>query len=160
MPDFTAPIDIDTAFTAAIDIFEIKAGASNPIEITGWEFGQRTELGDAQEEWLTLALYRYSGAPTSGSGGGTSTFRGDQAQGMTAAAVIETGNTTSITGGTVEEIARFPWMVRQSALYVPMPNKIYRAGVGQYLALKLLDVPADSIGGANGLEGWVGIYET
>lgn len=159
MPTGTAPIDIDTAFTTALDIFEIKAGAANTVDILGWEFGQRTELGDAQEEWLTLGLYRYSGAPTSGSGGGTSTFRNPDAQGVSFNAVIEIGNTTSISGGSVEELARFPWMIREPAIFQPTPDEIYHCAPGQYLVLKLLDAPADSIGGTNGLEGRVRIFE-
>jgi hypothetical protein len=67
---YTTAINITAAFTAQIDIFELLAASGKPLVLLGFELGQISEVGDAQEEGLTLVLKRVTGAPTSGSGGG------------------------------------------------------------------------------------------
>lgn len=142
---YSAPINITAAFTAVIDIFELLAGTNKPLVIHGWEIGQTSELGDAQEEVLILILNRVTGAPTSGSGGGTSTPAavepGDGASGVT----LETGNTTVLTGGTSTEVARFPWQVRAPHIYQPIPEEKLILDQATRFVLKLGAAPADSI---------------
>lgn len=153
---YTAPINISSAFTAQIDIFEILAAAGKPFELLGIEFAQTSEIGDAQEEWLTLALKYVTGSPTSGSGGGTSTFRPTNPNDTAAGATIETGNTTKLTGGTSVELARIPWQVRATAFYVPIPEQRHVVAADARLVLELVTTPADSI---SAVQGWVSIAE-
>lgn len=153
---YTAPINISTAFTAQIDIFEILAATGKPVELLGFELAQTSEVGDAQEEWLALVLKYVTGAPTSGSGGGTSTFRPINPNDTAAGATIETGNTTKLTGGTSVELARIPWQVRAAAYYVPIPELRHGAAADGRLVLELATTPADSI---SAVQGWVGIAE-
>lgn len=155
-----APIDIDAAQTGAFDVFEITAAAGHPLELRQFRVGQRTEVGDAQEEVLTLALYRVSGSPTSGSGGGTSTFRGTGAQGASVSATIETGNTTPLSGGTQEELDRWDWKLRLGVEWIATPEFVYACAAGEKFVLKVLDAPGDSIGGTNGIVGSVGVWES
>lgn len=147
---YSAPINIGTAFTAQIDIFELLAAANKPGILLGFELGQTSEVGDTQEEMLTLVLKRVTGAPTSGSGGGTSAFQSvrpnDTAPGLT----LETGNTTKLTGGTSVELARFLWNVRMPLLYVPVPEERVIFDQSTRLVLELVTTPADSISGIQG----------
>ena len=153
---YTAPINISTAFTAQIDIFEILSATGKPMALHGFELGQLSEVGDAQEEQLQLVLKYVTGAPTSGSGGGTSTFRPINPNDTAAGLAIETGNTTKLSGGTSVELRRFPWNVRQSLLWVPTPEARHRAADGTRFVLELAATPADSI---SAVVGWVEVEE-
>lgn len=153
---YSAPINISAAFTAQIDIFEILAASGKPCVLLGFEFGQTSEVGDAQEEWLTLVLKRVTGAPTSGSGGGTSTFVPMTPNDTAAGVTMETGNTSKLTGGTSTELKRIPWNVRQSALYVPVPEARFVFDAGTRLVLELVTTPGDSI---SSVQGYVDVAE-
>ncbi len=143
------PINISAAFSAQIDIFELLSSSTQPLDLLGWEIMQTTEVGDAQEEVLTLVLKRITGAPTSGSGGGTPTGR-STVPGGTVGATLETGNTTKLTGGTSEELSRFGWQLRQAHLYQPTPDEIITIAPATRLVLELATTPADQIGGIVG----------
>lgn len=147
---YTAPIAISSAFTAQIDVFELLAASGKPGILIGFEFGQTSELGDAQEEQLTFVLKRVTGAPTSGSGGGTPTFQPTRPNDTAAGLTLETGNTTKLTGGTSVEVARFQWNVRMLCLYVPVPEERIVFDAATRLVLELVTTPADSISGIMG----------
>lgn len=147
---YIAPINITAAFTAQIDILEIIPAAAKPVMLLGWEFGQTSEVGDAQEEWLELVLKYYTTAGTSGSGGGTSTFRPTTPNSTAPGVTLETGNTTKYTGGTSIELARFAWNVRQTCLYIPLVEERIVADAAKPLVLELVTTPADSISAIKG----------
>lgn len=147
---YTTSINISSAFTAQIDIFELLAATGKPGVLVSFELGQPTEIGDAQEEQLTLVLKRVTGAPTSGSGGGTSTFQSTRPNDTAAGLTLETGNTTKLTGGTSVEMGRFEWNLRMSCLYVPVPEERIVFDAATRLVLELVTTPTDSIGGING----------
>lgn len=153
---YVAPINISTAFTAQIDVLEILAGTGKPGILLGFELGQPSEVGDAQEEQLTLVLKRVTGAPTSGSGGGTSTFQSTRPNDTSAGLTIETGNTTKLTGGTSVDLLRWDWNVRQSLPYIPVPESRIVFDAATRLVLELVTTPADSI---SGIQGWVSVGE-
>lgn len=149
---YSAPISITASFTAQIDIFEVLSGTSAPMRFYGFELGQVSEVGDAQEEGLLLILKRVTGAPTSGSGGGASTPVPINAGGATAASgtAVEVGNTTKLTGGTSAELARFAWNVRAPLLYRPLPEEMPTLLPATRLVLELATTPADAIVGVYG----------
>lgn len=147
---YTAAVNISAAFTAQIDFFELLAGTNKPLTLLSFEFGQTSEVGDAQEEMLTLILKRVTGAPTSGSGGGTPTFQPLSPNNTAVAATLETGNTTKLTGGTSVELARFAWNVRAPLLYVPTPEERIVLDQATRLVLELATTPADSISTVQG----------
>jgi hypothetical protein len=147
---YIAPINISAAFTAQIDVLEIIPASAKPVMLLGWEFGQTSEVGDAQEEWLELVLKYYTTAGTTGSGGGTSTFRPTTPNSTTAGVTLKTGNTTKYTGGTSIEMARFPWNVRQTCLYIPLVEERIVADASKPLVLELVTTPADSISAIKG----------
>lgn len=142
--EYIAEINITAAVTAQIDIFELLAAAGKPFALLGFELFQTSEVGDAQEEQLELVLKYITGTPTSGTGGGTSTFRPKNPNDTAAGATIETGNTTKLTGGTSVNLGRFSWNVRQSLPWVPMSQPPVCAADEQ-MVLELVTTPADSI---------------
>lgn len=147
---YTAPINISAAFTAQIDIFELLAATGKPLRLLGFHIDQTSEVGDAQEEWLTLVLKRVTGAPTSGSGGGTSTFQPLVPNDTAAGATLETGNTTKLSGGTSAELDRYGWQVRSGVPYVPIPEAMGILDAATRFVLELVTTPADSISAAVG----------
>lgn len=153
---YTAAINISSAFTTQIDIFELLTASGKPAVIFGWELGQTSEVGDAQEEMLTLVMKRVTGAPTSGSGGGTSTFIQQQPNDTAPGVTLETGNTTKLTGGTSTELARFSWNVRNTVLYMPAPEMRVVIDAGTRCVLELATTPADSI---SAIQGWISVAE-
>jgi hypothetical protein len=153
---YVAPINVSSAFTAQIDIFELVCGSSSALVLMGFEIGQTTEVGDAQEEILSVVLKRVTGAPTSGSGGGTSTPQPTNSGGAAFGGTLETGNTTKLTGGTSVDVARFAWNVRMPLLWRPIPEEWIGLAVSTRLVLELATTPADSIGG---ILGWLSLGE-
>jgi hypothetical protein len=61
-----------TAAMADFDFFEIDPAADKPVEIVGIFIGQETQEGDTNEDYVRLAILRFSGA-TFTSGGEVST---------------------------------------------------------------------------------------
>ena len=86
--------------SAVQDLFEIT-GPSDAVVAIDELFWQQYASG-ATDEFLTMTLARYGGAPTSGSGGTSPTpqqlFGGGGAAGSTA----EVNNTTQISGGSLK----------------------------------------------------------
>lgn len=145
------------AHTAQIDFFELLTATGKPVLLHGFELGQATEVGDAQEEMLLLVLKRVTGAPTTGSGGPTAPTLNPLTPNDTAAgATIKHGNTTKLTGGTSVELARFAWNVRSPLLFLPPPEGRITVESATRLVLEELTTPTDSI---TGPVGWVLIEE-
>jgi hypothetical protein len=151
---YTAAISV-AAHSAQVDYFELLAASGKPLRLHGFELGQTTEIGDAQEEQISLVLKRVTASPTSGSGGGSATFQPILPNDTAAGATLETGNTTKLSGGTSVELARFSWNVR-----VPLPYQPLESGpvidASTRLVLEELTTPADAI---TGPVGWVLIEE-
>lgn len=142
---YYAPLNI-SANAGDIDLIEILTTTEKPIAIHEIVIGQVSETGDAAEEFITLIIRRVTGAPTSGSGGGTSspipTHPNDAATSVT----VETGNTTPLSGGTSVELMREAWNLRSAFTFLPPPEgRIYVAGATR-LVVELGAAPADSVG--------------
>lgn len=143
--EYAAELNLSTAITTQVDIFEILAAAGKPFALLGFSLFQTSEVGDAQEEQLELVLKYMTGAVTSGTGGPTApTFRPKQPNDTTAGAVIEHGNTTKATGGTSVVWGRFAWNVRQELPYTPY-GKPFVCNADEQVVLELVTTPADSI---------------
>lgn len=143
---YYAPINISTV-SVAIDVFELLAGTGKPLTLKSIVLNQTTEVKDAEEEMLELLLKQVTGAPTSGSGGGTSTPRPLLPNDVAAGVTLETGNTAKLTGGTSLEHCRRAWNVRTDFVWpnVPVEGEITIAD-GTRLVLELVGAPADPIG--------------
>ncbi|MEO8481088.1 MAG: hypothetical protein ABI634_02690 [Acidobacteriota bacterium] len=131
------------AITAQQDLFEIVAASGKPCVIHSIEIEQSTEVGDAQEEGLSL-LWK-DGSTTSGSGGSAPTpapqTLGDAAAGFAS----EVNNTTKATAGTILTKRAWNWNVRMPFLKVFTPETRPVIAGGARATLELATTPADSI---------------
>lgn len=131
------------AVTAQQDLFEITGHASRLCIVHSIEIEQSTEVGDAQEEGLSLLWKR--GATSTGTGGSTPTpapvLLNDAAAGFTA----KTNNTTKASGGTITTLRAWNWNVRMPFLKIFTPETRPFVSPGTRVTLELATTPNDSI---------------
>lgn len=131
-----------TAFTTAHDLFEIVAASDCVVVLHSLEIGQTTELGDAQEEQVTVSIIRAHS--TSGSGGATPTAVPLEAGQAAAGSTLERNNTTPATGGSPVTVAQKPWNLRTPFLWLPPPEHRIIVSPGVRCVVTL-PAPADSV---------------
>jgi hypothetical protein len=134
------------AVTAQQDFFEVTAAAGKPLIIHSIEIEQSTEVGDAQEEGLSILLKRGTSATTSGTGGTQAitcppVLSSDSAFGGTA----DINNTTKMTGGTITTLRAWNWNVRIPFFKIFTPETRPIVAGGERLTVELATTPADSI---------------
>lgn len=131
------------AVTAQQDFFEIVAPADAVVLLHRIGLSQSTEVGDAQEEGLSILLK--SGQTTSGSGGTAPTAvprqLGDAAFGGT----TEVNNTTKASTGTIVTHYAWNWNVRLPFEHVFTPEERPSLSPSQRGTVELGTTPADSI---------------
>lgn len=92
------------SFTAAngdYDFFEIDPAAEKPVEIMAIFIGNKSEVGDAQEEMVAWSIVRFSGGTfTSGNGTATTPRLTDPSDGAASFAAEVVGSTIATTTGT------------------------------------------------------------
>lgn len=135
------------AVTAQQDLFEVLSGTNNTTEIIAIEIEQSTEVGDAQEEGLSLLVKRGVGAVTSGSGGSTLSVQPIDDGDAAFSGVVEGNNTTKMaTGsGSIEQLAAWNWNERLPFNKILPPEMRPTINGGDRLTLELATTPADSI---------------
>lgn len=131
------------AVTAQQDLFELTAPADCVVIIHSVMLSQSTEVGDAQEEGLSLLFKR--GATTSGSGGTGPTPAPLDFGYAAAGSAVEINNTTKATSGTIVTLIADNWNVRAPYLYLPTPELRITLSPSQRFTLELATTPADSI---------------
>jgi hypothetical protein len=133
------------AVTAQQDFFEITAAAGKPCIVHSIELEQSTEVGDAQEEGLSVLLKRGTSGTTSGTGGTSPTpvtvCSSDAAAGLAS----DVNNTTKMTGGTITTLRAWNWNVRIPFFKVFTPECRPVIAGGERLTVELATTPADSI---------------
>jgi hypothetical protein len=131
------------AVTAQQDLFEINAAATKVVELMEIHLSQSTEVGDAQEEGLSILLK--SGATTSGSGGTAPTAVPFELGDVAFAGTVEVNNTTKASVGTIVTHAVWNWNVRVGMdIYFPPDARKWLAPSGR-MTIELATTPADSI---------------
>lgn len=133
-----------TAVTVAADLFELTPADDKPIAVLSVNIHQTSDVGDAQDEIISLVWVR--GHTTSGSGGSTPTPRpcnpSDTAAGFTA----EAGNTTAASAGTGVNLNRHGFNVRSGIERPLTPEEIPGASqANTTLVLRMAAAPADSL---------------
>lgn len=131
------------AVTAQQDLFELTAASGKPIVILAFHLSQSTEVGDAQEEGLSL-LFK-SGQTVSGSGGSAGTAVGVDSSASAASFVAEVNNTTKANTGTIVTHAVWNWNVRMPFDVVFTPEQQLIMAASRRCTLELATTPADSI---------------
>lgn len=143
------PLNVGS-FSAQIDVFDLLAGTAKPLAVCGFHLGQPSDVGDAKEEQLIMALKYITGSPTVGSGGTTGATPRPTNPGDTAGATLAYGNTTKLTGGTSIELARYSWNTRQDFPITWIPEMWQQLVPASHLVLELVTTPARAITGLVG----------
>lgn len=133
------------AVTAVQDLFELLAGSSFGFHLLSVHLSQSTEIADAEEEMMRIAIEGHSGAITSGSGGSAGaevpTNIGNAASGV----VSEINNTTEMSGGAKVTHHEEAWNVRVPMTLIWMPETRIYVAPTDGLTVTLLSTPTDSI---------------
>jgi len=131
------------AVTAQQDLFEIVAPSDAVVILHGLYLSQSSDVGDAAEELLQVAIK--SGATTSGSGGSAVTpaplALGDAAFGGT----VEANNTTKASTGTIVTHHKESFNIRTGLAYVPTPEARKVLSPSARLTVELMTTPGDSL---------------
>lgn len=132
------------AVTAQQDLFEVTASSTRPCRLLGFEISQSTEVGDAQEEGLSVLVKR--GATTSGSGGSAPTPNPMESNQGASGFVAEVNNTTKATTGTILTLHATNWNVRNTPCsWFYTPETCPYLAPSERLTIELATTPADSI---------------
>lgn len=131
------------AVTAQQDLFELTAPSDCIVVVHQILLAQTTEVGDAQEEGLSILVKR--GATTSGSGGSAPTPAPLEFGWAAAGSAVEVNNTTKASAGTIVTLHADAWNVRSSLLILPTPELRIVLSPSQRLTVELATTPADSI---------------
>ena len=131
------------AKTVSEDYFEITPADDKPVRLHALYIAQYTDVGDAAEEILTVAIIR--AYTTSGSGGSAFTplplDKNDAAAGFAA----EISNTTLATTGTAEVLHSDAWNIRIPYVWLPTPEMRPRISQADTRVVVRVSAPADSI---------------
>ncbi len=131
------------AVTAQQDLFEYTAPADSVVFIHWAKLAQSTEVGDAQEEGLSILIKR--GATTTGSGGTTPTPSPTEFGFAAAGGTAKVNNTTKATAGTIVTLDADVWNVRMQAIWLWTPETRLVLSPSQRFTIELGTTPADSI---------------
>ena len=133
----------NTAITVVQDLFEIVAPADATVLIHEIGLGNITDIGDAEEEMMSLAWK--SGQTTTGSGGSAAAevplLISDAAAGTT----TFVNNTTVATAGTIVTHYSWAWNIRVPFQILFTPETRPVLAPSRRATLELLVAPTDSI---------------
>lgn len=133
--------DDAVAVTGAIDVIEGTVAADKPVYLHLLELMQTTDLGDAAEETLRIAVLT---GVTAGTGGTAATEVGLSPDAPTAGTAVTTFRTTASTGGTRRRL--FGWNVRIPTPWCPVPEHRIKVGADEDpYSFRFMAAPADSI---------------
>ena len=133
------------AVTAAQDFFELLVPSDAVARLLEVTLTQSTDAGDAQSEQLSVSILRYTGSPTSGSGGGSITPVSREGGQAASGATVERNNTTGMSGGTsaVLHSESFNVMAGLCKTWTPETAPVFSPGT--YCVVRLNGAPADSV---------------
>ena len=147
---YTASFE-NISITAAQDLFELLTPADAAIVLHEIGFEQSSDIDSEQ---LRFSLNRVTGAPTSGSGGGTVTPTPAIPGAAAAGSVVERNNTTRLSGGTSVSLLPGGFNVLEGRRFVWTPETRPEIAPSTRLVMGLETAPADAITG----QGWL-IFE-
>lgn len=131
------------AVTAQQDIFDLLCPAGIMAEVLEVCLSQTTEIGDAQEEGLSILVKQ--GATVTGSGGTLLTpiplMLGDAA----ATTTVRANDTTPAGTGTIVTQESWSWNVRVPYQRIWLPDQCPLVKISTRLVIGLATTPADSI---------------
>ncbi len=131
------------SFTAAngdYDFFELDAAAGKPIEIVAVFIGNKTEVGDAQEEMVAYSIVR--GNTTTGNGAATTPRPVDASDGA-ASFAAETVASTPASAGTAVNLHVDTFNIRTGLQLILPPEMRPKTQEADLLCVRLLTALAD-----------------
>jgi hypothetical protein len=130
------------AVTAQQDFFEINVASTKVVRIHSLHLSQETNVSDANEKELRVAVK--SGQTTSGSGGSAPTAIPREGGDAAYAGTVEVNNTTKATAGTIVTHSIRTWNIRVPLdVYWPPDQRIALAPSVR-ATVELLTTPAAS----------------
>ena len=131
------------AVTVVQDLLSILNGATGSVIIYEFGISQSTEIGDAQEEGLSIVLKE--GATTVGSGGSIPAVVPLDVGDAAATSVVRANDTTPAINGTIVTHQTWNWNIRIPFQYIWTPETRPILRVSRRAVIGLLTAPADSI---------------
>lgn len=142
---YTATLTPTAIAVATTDLIALACADDVPIAVRSIRVWQTSDVGDAQDEVITLKLER--GNTTAGSGGSTVTPVPKKAKDSAAVQTTQrVGDTTAASAGTAVIVYETGWNVR-APLEIMFPDDMMPGtdqGTG-FLVLRMAAAPADSI---------------
>lgn len=133
----------DVAVSAIQDLFEIVAAADSIVVIHDLHLAQRSDVGDAAEEILSIQLT--SGHSASGSGGSAVTPVPAQLQDSAFGGTCKANNTTQAATGTIVTHYSWMWNIRGPFDKVWTPETRPVIAPSRRCCVELPVAPADAI---------------
>ena len=133
----------NTAITAQQDIIALVAPATAVVVIHEIGIGNQTEVGDTEEEMLSLSWF--SGATTVGSGGSVVTPTPHLILDAVAATTSRKNDTTIASAGTIVEHYSWEWNVRVPFERIWTPETRPVLSPSRRGTFNLTKTPADSV---------------
>lgn len=133
------------AITAQQDLFELLAPSAKTVRLYYLSLTQTTEVGDAQEENLSILFKR--GQTTTGSGGSTVTVAALSGQdtGVVGTSTVKANNTTKASAGTIVTFWADVWYERSPYLWLPVPELRPVITPATRMTIELATTPGDSL---------------
>lgn len=130
------------------DFFEVRPAAGKPCELVAIFIGNKSEVGDAQEEMVAWSIERFNGATfTSGTGGGTPTPQKIDPNDGAASFAADTANMAiATTTGTKVQLHIDTFNIRtglQLILPEELRHKCAAADAHDALVVRMLEALAD-----------------
>ena len=130
--------------SAAQDFWEVQPADDKPIEMFGAEFAQSSDVGDAAEEILRVAVRR--GNTTSGSVGTTPTEAAVNVHDAAVAVVTEANNTTKAsTAGATLYNSGFNIRIAPTPFWFPEHASFLATQAETTMCHELVAAPADAV---------------
>ena len=139
---YTVSFDQQTLTTALgdYDFFELDAGAEKPIELLALFIGNKSEVGDAQEEMVAWSIVR--GNTTTGNGTAT-TPRPTDSSDPAASFSAKTVSSTPATVGTPVTLHADTFNIRTGLQIIFPPELRSKTQAAELLCVRLLTALAD-----------------
>ena len=133
-----------TAVTLAVDLLEILPADDKPIKIVSLALGQSSDVGDAQDE--VISVYWLRGNTGVGAGGSAVTPRPCGLSDVAAGFAAKAFNTTPAASGTSVILPRHAFNVRGGIERPYTPDEMFETSqANTSLVLRMAAAPADSL---------------
>lgn len=131
------------AVTAAQDFFSALPATQKPVALLGWNLGQYSDAGDAQDELLSIRVRK--GQTTVGSGGSAPVAIPLNINDSAAGATLRANDTTIASAGTIVTVLSDAFNVRAGDK-VMLPEELQPVVANAlFITLELVVAPADSL---------------